>query len=394
LTLIFVLIVWLTRKLSLWLQLRITKLAAVKSSEKVRSIELRRSGLRSLVSVLRTFFNLGSWLFIAFVTYTWFIQVMRCFPYLRPWGEYLHLHITNAEISLGRSLLLGVPGLLIVVVIILGARLISQIVKNLFAPVEEGDVDSHFFDVHTASTTRRIIVFLIWVSAVVVAYPYIPGSDSPAFKGMTVFIGLVFSLGSSNLMSQVAGGLVLIYSRALRAGDYVRFGEIEGTVLSVGITSTFIRTTKNEELHIANNVLLGGTIKNYSRLADATPLWLPTKVTIGYSTPWRQVHALLQTAARRTSGLLTDPEPFVLQTALSDFYLEYELNARLAEPTQRVRVLSDLHAHIQDLFNEYGVQIMSPHYLADPPKPQVVPKADWCLPPAPPEKPPVKPGDK
>jgi small-conductance mechanosensitive channel len=322
LTLVFVLVVWLTRKLSLWLQMRIAKLAAAKA-EKVRSRELRRAGLRSLVSVLRTFFNLGSWLFIAFVTYTWFIQVMRCFPYLRPWGEYLHLHITNAEVSLGRSLLLAVPGALIVVVIVLAARLVSQIVKNLFAPVEEGDVESQLFDVHTASTTRRIVVFLIWVSAVVVAYPYIPGSDSPAFKGMTVFIGLVVSLGSSNLMSQVAGGLVLIYSRAFRPGDYVRFGEVEGTVVSVGITSTFIQTTKNEELHIANNVLLGGSIKNYSRLAGTDGLLLPTKVTIGYSTPWRQVHAMLVEAARRTPGLLAEPRPFVLQTALSDFYVEY-----------------------------------------------------------------------
>jgi small-conductance mechanosensitive channel len=145
---------------------------------------------------------------------------------------------------------------------------------------------------------------------------------------------------------------------------------------------TRIRTIKNEEVHIANSVLLGTATKNYSRLAESEGLLLPVKVTIGYSAPWRQVHAMLLEAASRTPGLARDPPPFVLQTVLSDFYVEYELNARLERPERRVWVQSDLQTHIQDIFNEHGVQIMSPHYLQDPPKPHVVPKSDWFLPPA------------
>jgi small-conductance mechanosensitive channel len=372
---------WLVRWVAGWLQLRLTKLAAG-ITEKVKSRELRRRGLKSFVSLLRTLLNLITWLLIAFLAYTWLIQVMRCFPYLRPWGEYLHLHITNAELSFGRSVLNSLPGLAVVVVIVLAARMLSQIVKNLFSAVEEGDVETHLFDIHTASTTRRIIVFVIWVAAVVVAYPYIPGSDSLAFKGITVFAGLVFSFGSSNIVSQVAGGLVLIYSRAFRTGDSIRFGDIEGTVIRIGLTSTDIRNIKNEEMHIPNNVLAGGAIKNYSRLADLDGLFLTAKVSIGYATPWRQVAAMLQEAARRTAGLLPEPKPFVLQTALADFYVEYELNARLTVPGERAFVLAKLYANILDVFNEHGVQIMSPHYLADPTKPHVVPPKDWYLPPA------------
>jgi small-conductance mechanosensitive channel len=373
LTAAFAIVGWLTRRIAAWLQLRLTKLAAAKT-EKVKSRELRRVGLKSFVSLLRTLLNMCSWLFIAFLTYTWVIQVMRCFPYLRPWGEYLHLHITEAELSFARGLLNALPGLVIVVVIILAARMLSHIVKNLFSAVEEGEVESTWFDIHTASTTRRIVVFIIWVAAVVVAYPYIPGSDSLAFKGITVFVGLVFSLGSTNIVSQVAGGLVLIYSRAFRTGDYVRFGDIEGTVIRIGLTSTYIRTIKNEEMHIANNVLAGGAIKNYSRLADEEGLFLPAKVTIPYSTPWRQVETLLLEAARRTPGLLPEPKPFVLQTALSDFYAEYELNARLTVPAERVFVLAKLHANIQDVFNEQGVTILSPHNLTVTYRPEQSPR--------------------
>ena len=382
---LFVLVVWLTGKIRMWLQIRITRLAAVKT-ENVKSRELRRVGLKSFVAVMRAVMNLVSWLFIAFAAYTWIIQVMRCFPYSRPWGEYLHHQIFTVELSLGRSLVAALPGLVVVVVIVLVTRMVVQVLTNFFDAVEAGDVRTHWLDAHTASTTRRIVVFFVWVAAVVVAYPYIPGSTSLAFKGVTVFAGLVISLGSTSLVNQIASGLILIYSRAYRTGDYVRFGETEGTVIGVGIFSTYIRTIKNEEVHIANSVLIGAATKNFSRLAESEGLLLPTRVTIGYHTPWRQVEAMLLEAARRTSGVLPEPKPFVLQITLSDFFVEYELNARLETPDQRVNVLARLHANIQDVFNEHGVQIMSPHYLSDPAKPHVVPKSDWFLPPAKPPK--------
>ena len=195
-------------------------------------------------------------------------------------------------------------------------------------------------------------------------------------------MGLVASLGSTALVGQAASGLVLIYSRAFRPGDYVRIGDTEGTVLSLGMLSTKIRTIKQEEVTIPNAGLIGATLKNYSRMAGREGVILYTSVTIGYNAPWRQVHEMMMMAADRTAGLKKEPRPFVLQTALSDFYVEYQINAYLEEPQKRIPTLASLHAHIQDAFNEYGVQIMSPHYVFDPTEKVWVPKEKWFEPPA------------
>jgi small-conductance mechanosensitive channel len=218
--------------------------------------------------------------------------------------------------------------------------------------------------------------------AVVMTYPYIPGSGSDAFKGIGIFVGLVASLGSTALAGQAASGLVLTYSRAFRPGDYLKIGETGGTVLSLGMLSTKIRPIKQEEVTIPNAGLIGATIKNYSRMAGREGVILYTSVTIGYNAPWRQVHEMLMMAADRTAGLKKEPRPFVLQTALSDFYVEYQINAYLEEPQKRIPTLASLHANIQDAFNEYGVQIMSPHYVLDPAEKVWVPREKWFDPPA------------
>jgi hypothetical protein len=171
---------------------------------------------------------------------------------------------------------------------------------------------------------------------VVAAYPYIPGSNTDAFKGVSIFVGLLVSLGSTSVVGQAASGLILMYSRALKGGDYVRVGETEGTVVSLGMLSTKIRTPKNEEISIPSGVMIGTVIKNYTRLVKEEGVIVYTSVTIGYDTPWRQVHAMLIQAADRTEGLRKDAKPFVFQTALSDFYVEYQLNAYIKKPGDRV----------------------------------------------------------
>jgi small-conductance mechanosensitive channel len=378
---LFAVLAWAARQLKRWLLARTTRLAARKT-ERVSSQGLRTATLRSFVAVLRAVLNFITYLFIAFLVYALLWYELRSFPYSRPWGDYLRSHCLGALASFRDSALEALPGLAVVALIVLAARMLAQVLSKLFVSVERGELEARRLDPATAATTRRIVVFVIWVIAIIVAYPYIPGSQSLAFKGVTVFAGLVISLGSTNIVSQVASGLLLIYSRAFRAGDYVRVEETEGTIMRVGLCATLIRTIQNEEVYIANSVLLGTATKNFSQLAESDGLLLPVKVTIGYSTPWRQVHAMLLEAARRTPGLAGTPPPFVLQLGLSDFYVEYELNARLERPERRFWVQSDLQAHIQDVFNEHGVQIMSPHYWQDPARPQVVPKSDWFLPPA------------
>jgi small-conductance mechanosensitive channel len=173
-----------------------------------------------------------------------------------------------------------------------------------------------------------------------------------------------------------------MYTRSLKVGEYVRIGDHEGTVESIGFMSTRLRTRRNEVINIPNAVLMGTVTTNYSRLAENQGVMASTTVTIGYDVPWRQVHAMLLRAAQKTPGLKKPPEPFVWQRALSDFYVEYELNFNLEDPQQRLPVLSALCANIQDEFNEHGVQILSPHFMANPPEKVCVPKEKWHEPPA------------
>ena len=198
------------------------------------------------------------------------------------------------------------------------------------------------------------------------AYPYLPGSSSESFKGLSVLLGVMLSLGASGIVSQAAGGFILTFSRTLRGGEWVRVGEVEGAVVNVGVFSTKIRTFTDEEVSIPNTVVLGTVTRNFSRPAVAPASILETSVTIGYSVPWRQIHAMLLEAAARTPELEREQPPEVLQTSLSDFYVQYSLRVRLHNQLRRPAVLSVLNANIQDVFNEYGVQIMSPHYVFDP----------------------------
>lgn len=318
--------------------------------------------------------------------YAWLSYSLQRFPFTRAWGEGLGSFLIQTAQKMILSVVDVLPGIFIAVVIFFLTRFVTRLIKASFSPVEKGYVKTRFLDPDTAIPTRRILVVLIWLFALVMMYPYIPGSSSDAFKGIGIFVGLVASLGSTALVGQAASGLVLTYSRAFRPGDYVRIGETEGTVLSLGMLSTKIRTPKREEVTIPNAGLIGAVIKNYSRLAGAEGVILHTTVTIGYSAPWRQVHEILMMAADRTPGLKKEPRPFVLQTSLSDFYVEYQLNAYLERPETRIPTLAELHANVQDAFNEHGVQIMSPHYRSDPPEKVWVPKEKWFEAPAkPPE---------
>ncbi len=303
---------------------------------------------------------------IAFVGYVWLTVSLRQFPLTQPWGDALRGFFFDMVAKLALGMLSALPGLCFVVVIFLVTRAASRMLRLFFLAVEEGRLAVPGMHADTAPVTRRLASSILWVFALIMAYPYLPGSDSPAFKGVSVFLGLLISFGSSGVISQAASGVILVYSRAFRPGDYVHIGEIEGTVESIGILSTKIRTNKRELVNIPNSVLTTSTTKNYSSLVGDKGVILHTSVTIGYDTPWRQIHAMLLEAADRTAELRKEPKPFVYQTALSDFYVEYQLNAYLAEPSSRPRVLAELHAQIQDVFNEHGVQIMSPHYENDP----------------------------
>jgi small-conductance mechanosensitive channel len=336
----------------------------------------------SALTLLRRLVDIAAWGAGLFAAYLWLAFVLTRFTYSRPWGEALGGYLTSTISSLALGAIGAIPGIFTVVIILVATRWLARVVSAFFDAVELGTVQVPWPHPETASATKRIVMVLLWLFAIVVAYPYLPGSGSDVFKGVSVFAGLVISLGSSGIVNQAMSGLVLMYSRALKPGDYVRIGEVEGTVTVLGMLSTKVRTTKREEVTLPNAVVVGASVKNYSRGPTDTGLLLFTSVTIGYDTPWRQVEGMLLLAASRTEGLLREPRPFVLKTALSDFYVEYQLNAVVEEPAQRIPVLDKLHANIIDAFNEYGVQITSPHYETDLARPAVVPRERWFAPPA------------
>jgi len=303
---------------------------------------------------------------IALFSYFWLTYVLYQFPYTLSAAQNLSKYIVGLLGGVGASILGSVPDILMVVIIFWLASMVNGIIRNIFQRIESGGLHTEVFDPETAKATRRVFAVLVWILALVIAYPYIPGSDTEAFKGVSVFVGLIISLGSAGVVSQLLGGLIVVYSRAFQPGEYVKIDDYEGIVSVVGVLSTKIKTIRNEEVTIPNAVLLSATSTNYSRLTKDTGVFISTSVTIGYDTPWQQVHHLLLTAASKTEGLRKTPAPDVRQTALSDFYVEYRLIMFIDDPMQKVIVLSAVHQQIQDAFAEARVQIMSPHFEGQP----------------------------
>ena len=329
------------------------------------------------------------WMLLALlVTDMWLTFVLRRFPYTRPWGESMRASALHLFGSIGEMFVNALPGLGTVVLIVLITRIFTRLAGALFDAVDRRSVALPGIYPETAQPTRRIVVALLWLFALIVSYGYLPGSDSDAFKGASVFVGLIVSLGSTGIMNQIMSGFTITYSRALRVGDFVKVGDVEGTVTHIGPLATKIKTPHRVEVTMPNAIVISNATINYSRDAE-TGVYVHTTVTIGYDAPWRQVRALLLAAAERTPGIRSDPKPEVLQAALQDFFVEYRLLVSLERPHHRGLILDALHANIQDEFNEAGVQIMSPHYETDPHAPKLVPRADWqgIKPPADPDQP-------
>jgi small-conductance mechanosensitive channel len=320
-----------------------------------------------------------TWVSALVVVDIWATFSLRQFAYTRPWGERATDWLLEVVQQFSLGIFRAVPGLLTAVLIFALARVASRAGSLLLDKVEKGEFQLNWLDRDTAEPTRRLGTLVIWLFALAIAYPYLPGSNSESFKGVTVLAGLMLSLGASNVVGQALAGLSLMYARALRVGEYIKVGETEGTVVALGMFTTKVHTGMGEEINLPNTVVFSQPIRNFSRLVQDGSFMLHTGVTIGYATPWRQVHAMLMEAAARTPGVATEPKPYVVQTALSDFYVEYRMCAQSNKnaPSRRVEAMNQLHANVLDVFNEQGVQIMSPHYMADPPQPQIVPPGAW-----------------
>ncbi len=242
--------------------------------------------------------------------------------------------------------------------------LVLRVVRIVFKEIEVGNIRLASFPDDWAVPTYKLVRTLLLAVAFVGAFPYIPGSQTTAFQGISLFLGLLVSLSSSSALSNIIAGTILTYTRAFRVGDIVRIGETFGEVTIKRLLVTHVRTYKNVVVSIPNSLILTTQVLNYTTLAAERGLVAHSSVTIGYDAPWRRVHELLIAAALKTEGVLADPPPFVLQTALNDFSVNYEINAYVSSPVPLPRTYSALHANIQEAFNEAGVEIMSPNYFA------------------------------
>jgi small-conductance mechanosensitive channel len=321
------------------------------------------------------------------LTWEWLGYVLGLFPYTRPWSEGLTGFLVGTSIGILESIAQGLPSLFVAILIFVIAWAVDRALRNFFDRIATGRVVLRGFDRDAAPPTKRLATVAVWLFAAAMAYPYIPGSETDAFKGLSVLLGLMVTVGASSIVGQAASGLILMYTRTYRPGEYVRIGDRAGTITRMGMFTTTVRTGLGEELTMPNSQVLGTVTTNYSRTLDSPGFVVSVGVSIGYDEPWRQVHALLAEAARRTEGIASSPAPQVFQTALDDFYVKYQLvcRATAGDPAERAATLSTLYAAIQDAFNEAGVQIMSPHYLGDPAEPKIVPRAKWHAKTAPPD---------
>ena len=319
--------------------------------------------------------------------YLWLSWAFSLFPWTRVWSESLG-DWSLGDWSLGvirdlsLSIVASLPGLMIVVLIFLLTWLIIRLVKVVLDQVAAGRIQVPGIHPETVSATRRLISVVIWLFALSAAYPFLPGANSLAFKGISVFFGLMLTLGSTGVMTHAMSGLVLIYSRALRKGDWIRLADNEGQVSEIGVLATKILTRENYIVTVPNAVVVSGKIINLSAESADGGVNLTTSVTIGYDTPWRQVHALLELAARRTPGIDQQIAPVVRKLGLLDWYTSYELQVRLLPTTKLPDGRNALHSSIIDVFNEFGVQIMSPNFVMQPKAAVVVPQEAWYAAPA------------
>jgi small-conductance mechanosensitive channel len=305
-------------------------------------------------------------LIILTILYFYLTFVLRLFPWTRKFGDGFLQYFFRALEVFSQEIAKYLPNIFIILLIIFITHYLLRAIKPFFTALSRGTLVIHGFYPDWANPTYNLLSLLIIALAIVIAFPYLPGFNSPAFQGVSVFLGVLFSLGSTSAIANVVGGIILIYTRSFQLGDKISIGDVIGDVIEKGLLVTRIRTPANRIITIPNSSLLNTNVINFSvsQREFEQPLILQTTVTLGYDLPWRKVHETLKEAALATKFIVSEPAPFVLQTSLDDFYVSYQLNAYTDHPSKMVYIYSELHQNIQDKCNEVGIEIMSPHYKA------------------------------
>jgi small-conductance mechanosensitive channel len=319
---------------------------------------------RKLVIVVIRIAMVARWVLVVFIIYLSLPLMFSLFPETRQLTDTLIQWVLSPAKKVLKSIFEFLPNLFTIIIIWFIVHQLVKFVHYIAKEVEVGRIVFSGFYPEWAQTTFSLVRFLLYVFLLIVIFPYLPGSNSPAFQGVSVFLGLILSLGSSSAITNIIAGLVITYMRPFKIGDRIKINDTLGDVLEKSLLNTRIRTSKNEEITIPNAAVLSGSVVNYSAKCVEEGVILHTTVTIGYDVPWKKVHEALIKAAMRCEQAEKTPLPFVLQTSLDDFYVAYQLNIYTKQANRMANVYSELHMHIQDVFNEDGIEIMSPHYHA------------------------------
>lgn len=316
------------------------------------------------------------WIVWVLIFYYYLSIVLLSFAETRTIATLLLTYVSEPLLGILLGLADFIPNLIVLLIIFIVTRYIINVARVLFDNIRAGTLRLARLEPEMATPTFNLVRVAIIIVAITFAYPYIPGSDSQAFQGLTILAGIMVSLGSNSVISNVIAGFLVIYRQSTKVGDRIRVGDRVGDVVEIKIMETLMKSVKNEMVSIPNSELLNSVVMNYSRKIDGRGLLVHSTVGIGYEEPPEKVKAMLIEAAQRTPGIKRTPKPFVLWTALADYAINYEINAFTTRGSDLPRIYSDLHENIVTVFNENGTQIMTPSYMADPDEPKI-PTEPW-----------------
>jgi len=358
-----VLLSWL-----IWLLFKFLSRKVIDSgNDKIKPLIIRKFKLLSAKQIVNAIvfgLKIFRYMVMCFQLFLTVPIVFSLFPRTQRLATTIFGYIFNPIKNIGIGIVKYIPNLFTIIVIVAVTHYVIKALKYLSVQITRGKLVIHGFYPDWAEPTYRILQVLLWAFTVAIVYPYLPGSDSKIFQGVSVFVGIIFTLGSSTAIGNLVAGLVITYMRPFKIGDRVQIKESTGFVVEKNLMVVRLKTHKNEYVTFPNLIILNSSIINYhtSSDEDAEGLILNTEITFGYATPWQTIHEILINAALATDHVLKKPKPFVLQTALDDFYARYQINCYTKEVDMVPKIYAELYENIQNGFREAGLDMTAPHY--------------------------------
>jgi len=335
-------------------------------TQRIKDIKFKNYVLVTSVQKTRMFINalnIVRWGLIILIAFIMLPIVFSVFPFTQSWASNLIGLFTKPLKTAVLAIWDYIPNLITVFVIIVVMRYAVRFIKYIFSEIDKGKLEINGFHRDFAMPTFTIVRFLLQAFTLVLIFPYLPGANSDIFKGISVFIGVLFSLGSSSAISNIIAGLVITYMRPFRIGDRITIADKTGVVIEKSPLVTRLRTIKNEEITIPNSSVLSGNTVNYSTFSE-DGICFQVELTVGYEEPWQRIHELLLNIPPRIQRVNLNPAPFVLQKKLDDFYVLYELNVYIAKSAEIELAKSEIFQSILDDFLAAGIEMNGPHIFA------------------------------